>query len=470
MLIRDGRSVHTISGRLPASDRVGKVNRFSIWAGEPAIPEARLNTVKRVLLALIAITTVLPLLFVTPEDAPTRINVFKYLAKIGAFVGSMLMIWQFLLGFRGFVSAILPDLSWVATVHKNLGKFGVPIVLLHPIFIGLFYAEQRGTNIFALDLGERFSQFVLLGMVMLGIVAFIFVTSAWLRTKMGFYQWLYTHLSSYLVPPLLFVHSFLLGPTIQGTPLRWYWWFWTVVVALALVGRIAHKLGASSAGYRVTKAREVADGTTEITMAPEGRPLAGAPGQFIYLRETLGENSHPYSVSGYESESNSLSVTVKQDGPQSTRLQDAEPGDRLLLDGPFGVFTRPAMATDLPIVMIAGGVGITAFRQLWQRLEADAKREAHLFYGNETYGEIAYREELDALEHVHVVHVLNDEDDWQGETGFVDADLLRRNLPGELTDYQFLLCGPPPMIETLEEGLTEAGVPNSLVRQELFAS
>ena len=52
----------------------------------------------------------------------------------------------------------------------------------------------------------------------------------------------------------------------------------------------------------------------------------------------------------------------------------------------------------------------------------------------------------------------------------MDADLLRRNLPGELTDYQFLLCGPPPMIETLEEGLTEAGVPNSLVRQELFAS
>lgn len=433
------------------------------------IREHRLNRTKSILLALILVTTVLPLFFVTPDDAELRINVFKYLAKTGAFVGSMLMIWQFLLGFRGLVSMILPDLSWVANLHKQLGRFGVPIIILHPVFIGLYYAATRDTNIFALDLADPFSVLVLLGMIMLAVVALLFITSAFGRGKMSFYHWLYTHLSAYLVPPLLFVHSFWLGPTIQGTGLRYYWQFWTAVIALALGYRLAHKLGVSAARYRVTGTRQVADGTTEISMAPQGRGLRPALGQFVYVRETLPRDAHPYTASGFDEQSGELAATVKRDGPQSTRLQDAKPGDELILDGPFGVFTRPALATGLPMVMIAGGVGITAFRRLWQHLEATREREAHLFYGNETFPEIAYRDELDALQHVHVVQVLNDEPDFEGETGFITADVLRRNLDDELTSYVFLLCGPPAMIENLEAELRASGVPDAQIREELFA-
>lgn len=442
----------------------------TMWAGDSTIPETRLSRAKAILLLVIAATSVAPLFFVTPDaGAPLLVNMYKYLAKTGAFLGSMFMIWQFLLGFRGVISRIIPDLAWVATVHKLLGQYGVPLILLHPIFIGLYYAEANDTNIFALDLSDGFSQLVLLGIVTLAIVAFIVITSAFLRGKLGFYPWLYTHLSSYLVPPFLFIHSFLLGPTIQGTWLRWYWWFFTAVVAAMYVHRLAHKLGAASAWYRVTQVRNVAEDTTEILMEPEGRDLRPAPGQFIYLRGAVAENSHPYSVSAFEDDG-VLGVTVKADGPQSTRLQDVQEGDRLLLDGPFGVFTRPAMATDLPTVMIAGGVGITAFRRLWQRLEREQDREAHLFYGNEKFPEIGYRDELESLEHVNIVHVLNDEPDFDGETGFVDADVLERNLPRKLTDYQFLLCGPPPMILKLREELAEAGVPDGRIREELFAS
>ena len=173
-----------------------------MWAGDTTIPENRLSRAKAVLLAVIAVTSVAPLFFVTPDaGAPLMVNVYKYLAKTGAFLGSMFMIWQFLLGFRGVVSRIIPDLAWVVSVHRYLGQFSVPIILLHPIFIGLYYAEAKGINLFALDLTDGFSQLVLLGMVTLALVAFIVITSAFLRGKLGFYGWLYTHLSSYLVPP-----------------------------------------------------------------------------------------------------------------------------------------------------------------------------------------------------------------------------------------------------------------------------
>lgn len=440
-----------------------------MWAGDSTIPEERLSRAKAMLLLVIAATSVAPLFFVTPEaGAPLLVNVYKYLAKTGAFLGSMFMIWQFLLGFRGAISKVIPDLAWVVTVHRRLGQFGVPIILLHPIFIAIYYAESKGRNLFALDLSSGFSWLVLLGMVLLVVVAFIFVTSAFFRDRLGFYPWLYTHLSSYVVPPFLFVHSFLLGPTIQGTALRWFWWVCTALIAALYVWRIAHKAGATAAWYRVTSAREVAKDTTEILMAPEEDGLAPTQGQFVYVRQSPAHNSHPYSVSSFDD--GVLGITVSRNGPQSAALQDAAEGDRLLLDGPFGVFTRPASASDQPMVLVAGGVGITAFRRLWQRLEQERDREAHLFYGNETYEEISYRDELDSLEHVNIVHVLNDEPDFDGETGFVDADVLERNLPRELGEYQFLMCGPAPMVLKLREGLAEAGVPKDRIREELFAS
>ncbi|MDO5535575.1 MAG: ferric reductase-like transmembrane domain-containing protein, partial [Propionibacteriaceae bacterium] len=430
------------------------MNPASAWRGETQIAPGQLRARRALLVAVIAVTSLLPLVFVTPEDVPVAVNVYKYLAKIGAFVGSMLLVWQILLGFRGLVSSVLPDLTWVVSVHKALGQFGVPIIVLHPVFIGLYYLAKEERNIYALDLGRPFDQFVLLGMVTLALIAFVIITSAFFRDKLGFYPWLYTHLSTYLVPPFLLVHSFALGQTIEGSGLRWYWWGVTAVVVVALAVRVLHKLGIASDRYRVVGTRSVAEATTEVTLEPVGAPLEPAPGQFIYLRRALGENSHPYTVSGLSGRA--LSVTVQDEGGQTAALQEASVGDEVLLDGPFGVFTRVSLAKELPLVMIAGGVGITAFRRLWQRLEDEASREAYLFYGNETFEQIVYRDELDALEHVQVVHVLHDEPDYDGEQGLVDLDVLTRHLSEDVTEYQFLVCGPPVMIESLEELLTEA--------------
>lgn len=304
----------------------------------------------------------------------------------------------------------------------------------------------------------------------LAVIAFVVLTSVLLRDRLGFYPWLYTHLSAYLIPPFLFVHSLGLGPNTQETPLRIYWWFWAAVVAALLGYRLLHAMGLFSARYRVTRAREVAESTTEVTLEPEGRPLLAAPGQFIYLRHSVREHAHPYTVSGYDPDDDRLSVTVKEEGSQTARIQETREGEQLVLDGLYGVFTRPARVKDLPLVMIAGGIGITPFRRLWQDLERAGTREAHLVYGNEVYGEITYQEELDALEHVDVVHVLNDEEDFDGEQGLVTLEVLERHLPRDACEYQFLMCGPPPMVEKLEEELRDAGVPADQVTHELFSS
>jgi NAD(P)H-flavin reductase len=53
-------------------------------------------------------------------------------------------------------------------------------------------------------------------------------------------------------------------------------------------------------------------------------------------------------------------------------------------------------------------------------------------------------EELESDINLRVVHVLEEPpEDWEGERGFVSADVLERHLPHGSRDWQYFVCGPP---------------------------
>lgn len=92
-----------------------------------------------------------------------------------------------------------------------------------------------------------------------------------------------------------------------------------------------------------------------------------------------------------------------------------------------------------------------------------------MFFGNKDRRDIVYQDEFKALDRVRVVHVLNDEEDYAGETGYITPDLLKRHLRHGLKEHEFLICGPPEMTITLESGLHEEGVPSRQIHHELFS-
>ncbi|MFP4383607.1 MAG: hypothetical protein ACLFSE_06135, partial [Spirochaetia bacterium] len=200
------------------------MKNYTVPEDRQKIPRRSLNRSRILLVSVIAVTSLLPLVFVQLGTGSIETDTYFFLAKIGAFTGGMLLLWQFFLGFRGAVSRIIIDLTWVVDLHKKLGQYGTLVIPLHPVFIGLFYYRSYQLNVYDLDLGTRFSQLVLLGIILLSIIAFIVISSAFFRQKTGFYTWFYTHLSAYIVPPVLFIHSFLLGSTIQETAYRYIWW------------------------------------------------------------------------------------------------------------------------------------------------------------------------------------------------------------------------------------------------------
>jgi predicted ferric reductase len=92
------------------------------------------------------------------------------------------------------------------------------------------------------------------------------------------------------------------------------------------------------------------------------------------------------------------------------------------------------------------------------------RRPLTLIYANKTLESATFLEEIDALPqrlNLKVVHVLEaPPEGWQGDKGFVNAEILKRYLPEVLEPnrIEVFLCGPGPMMNAVEKALMQVGV------------
>jgi predicted ferric reductase len=205
-----------------------------------------------------------------------------------------------------------------------------------------------------------------------------------------------------------------------------------------------------------------------------GRPFR--PGQFAWLKladAPYGLAEHPFSYASSASRPERPGFTIKSYCGFTRRIAQLPPGTRLLLDGPHGSFTPRRDAERL--VLIAGGIGITPIVSLLRSaVDAGDPRPFLLLYGSLHSEHITFRGELERLQQhldLGVVHVLTDPPPgWQGEAGFIDAALLERHLPADLSSADVFICGPPPMLIAATAGLESLGVAPEDLHVEQFAT
>jgi len=425
---------------------------------------------KACLLALVVVTALAPLVFLSLDEPTFSLQLYKLLAKTGSLAGTTLLVWQMLLGFRGFVARIVSDLLWVLGLHKQVGKYGALLILLHPIFITAYYAEKYGYNLLEADFSTTFGTFVAVGMGGLAILAAIVLTSL-LRRRINYRFWYTVHLTSYAMVPAVLIHGLAIGSTIRSGALGYFWVALCGLVGILWICRALARLGMGTHRFRVTRVRRVADNTTEITMTPE-RPrdrIAPQVGQFAYVRPGWGGYARPFTLSRYDEASGSVAITVKALGHTSDRLQRTTVGETLHIDGPYGVFGQEAIATDRQVVMIAGGIGITPFVRLAEYLAHEApRRKPVLFYAAASRAAMAYGDELSSMPHLMFVPLAADERRTHDKRKLITVDHLKQHLEVPLGDCEFLLCGPPAMIRGLERALRAAGVARRRIHHELF--
>lgn len=229
-------------------------------------------------------------------------------------------------------------------------------------------------------------------------------------------------------------------------------------------------------GSRVFKlARKVSE-STEISsfyLIPEdGEPvLIAAPGQYIGLRLFIDgvEHRRNYSLSAL-SDGKGYRISVKRvaDGVVSSYLHDhLVEGDRLELFPPAGDFVL--QASDGPLVLISGGVGITPTLAMLEAalptgrpvtlIHCARNREVHGF-GQWLEEQVQAHPQLKRF----YCYAQGEGGDAQG---LLDKELLRRWLPAG-QDFDVYLLGPTGFMAATRRNLLDLGVAQERVRYEFF--
>jgi ferredoxin-NADP reductase len=218
------------------------------------------------------------------------------------------------------------------------------------------------------------------------------------------------------------------------------------------------------------------------------------PGQFLTFRLRIPNQPKDvvrcYSLSdAYDPQRYRISVKKVPDGLVSGYLhEEINEGDILDVRKPSGKFFAD-LADPTPIVLIAGGVGVTPLLSMCNSIiEQQPEREIYFFFANQNGDEVVQREHLEALcqsranFHLAFCYSLPTERDAAlvGSTvggsvlhraGYMNLALLQEILPsGAQESYPFYICGPGPMMDAVEGSLATWKVPAENVHLEAFGA
>jgi ferredoxin-NADP reductase/predicted pyridoxine 5'-phosphate oxidase superfamily flavin-nucleotide-binding protein len=212
--------------------------------------------------------------------------------------------------------------------------------------------------------------------------------------------------------------------------------------------------------------------------------IANLAGQHLPIRVQPDPDAAPvirtYTLSSAPSDG-AYRISVKREGLVSSYLHDnIAVGDSIEARPPAGSFTIDA-AERRPAVLMAAGVGVTPILAMlrhvvYEGLRTRRVRPTVIFYAARSKAERAFDDELRAMVQqaggaVRVIRLLEVDDgatqgvDYEA-MGRINMDLLRSALGFD--DYDFLMCGPPPFMQAIYDGLRGLSIADHRIHAEAF--
>ena len=433
-----------------------------------------------ILFAGYLIVTLLPLGLAAAGARPPR-SVWDELASGAGMLAFSIMLTEFVLSgrFRSISGRIGMDLTM--RLHQLLGRTALVLVLIHPFL----YETSQNPSV-PWDPTRQVTIAGDLEALIGGILAWILLPSLVLlaigRTK-GSYRyetWRLMHGIGALAVAALVLHHTLSAGRYAADPLLagvWIVLFAIAMLSLVWVYAVEPVLQARRP-WSVSSVRRLADRVWELEIEPQGhRGVDYKAGQFVWLN--VGHSSfspceNPFSISSAPASGPALQFIIKELGDFTSTLGQIRPGTRAYVDGPHGTLTVAGRA-EPGIALIGAGVGLAPLlgilRQL--RLERDP-RPCVLLCGNRSPDHILHSAELERFDRegvAEIVHVLSRPPaGWTGEIGHIDAAMIRRYFgDADRHRWLFVICGPPPLMDAVEDELSAFGVPGRQVISERFS-
>ncbi len=239
---------------------------------------------------------------------------------------------------------------------------------------------------------------------------------------------------------------------------------------------------------KVTAIRRETRDSVVVTLEPKDEHKAlfkFIQGQYLTFRTTLDNEDvrRTYSIcSAVQDETLRVGIKRVEGGLFSTWANtQLKVGQTLDVMPPMGHFYVPLDAAQKKhYVAFAGGSGITPiFAILKTTLLTEPQSRFTLFYANEASSTIMFREELEDLKNqfmgrLNLVHILNREHQevelFNGLMTPEKCDLLFKHwIDLKSVDTAFI-CGPQPMMMTINAALREHGLSQQQIKIELFAT
>lgn len=370
------------------------------------------------------------------------------------------------------------------TLHRAVGWSLVPLALLH---VGVLVAEDPA-RLSLLDVRTAPPRALagILALVALLLIPATTIFRRRIRLSYEWWRWLHLSLTAVLITGA-YVHILLVSRFSADPLMRQGLLAFVTVAALALwVLRAAGPFLASRRRrFRLAEVRREVDGCSTLVLEPtNGADFSFSPGQFVWIKDghrPLAADDHPFSIAS-SARRRAVEITIREAGDFTASVAELEPGACFILDGPHGGWSLPPR--DVPCCLVVGGVGITPAMSLLRTLADDGDtRDVALVVGARRVEDIPFHFELRQLsEHLslHVTYVISGETSAQVceaqstapaesfTTGFVDARVLLAAAPAAPAASAWYVCGPPPMLDSVQGALASLQVPRSRVHLERY--
>jgi ferredoxin-NADP reductase len=164
-------------------------------------------------------------------------------------------------------------------------------------------------------------------------------------------------------------------------------------------------------------------------------------------------------------ENNYLEFTIKTYPSHkgvTNQLLELRINDELILGDVFGTISFKEEG-----VFIAGGAGVTPFISIFRYLNSKKSiGNNKLIFANKTKADIILKQEFKKLLGSNFINILSEERTNEYAYGRITQDFLKTNITD--LNKNIYLCGPDPMMESIEQQLKNLGVDAKKIIKEQF--
>ncbi len=250
------------------------------------------------------------------------------------------------------------------------------------------------------------------------------------------------------------------------------------------INDVARELHPDVTHVKVIKVEDVSPTARKYTFeADQGDVLPPFQcGQYVSIDLRIGDTltTRPYSICSAPFEARTgehpfFEITVRNGRPDTGYVscwfyENVKAGDTFTAHLPFGQFYYEPLRDSRNVVALAGGSGITPFYSMAKEIEhGTLDIDLTILYGSVSTQDIILEKQLKAIrsDKVRFINVISGDEAYDGEKGFLTAELIRKYSKGDTT---YFVCGPLAMYHFVKGELDKLGVPSKRIRMEVFGA